>query len=249
MLYSPDLAQSLSAHKRDEQRYHGRRVGTYIHDIVYGANDGIVTTFAVVSGVAGAALSPSVVIILGFANVLADGLSMALGNYLSHKSRQDNYQRVRKEEEREIAEIPDLEREEVREIYRAKGFSGQDLERATQIITADRRVWVETMLREEHGITNEEEGRPITHAVVMFFAFVLFGSIPIVPFLLPFALAFPFLLTTIATGVALLFVGFLRSWVTRERYIRGPLEIFFVGSICAAVSYVVGMALRGVAGI
>jgi VIT1/CCC1 family predicted Fe2+/Mn2+ transporter len=246
---SHDLKHALIQHKRDGRKYHGNRVGPYIHDIVYGANDGIVTTFAVVSGVAGAALSPAVIIILGFANVIADGLSMALGNYLSHKSRQDHYQRLRKEEGREIDEIPEIEREEIREIYRAKGFSGDDLERVAQVITADRKVWLDTMLQEEHGVTSGEDGKPVLHALVMFFAFVMFGSIPILPFLVPAVSAHPFLVTLIATGIALLAVGLLRSWVTQERAVRGPLEIFFVGSLCAAVSYLVGMALKGFAGV
>ncbi|MDD5055969.1 MAG: VIT1/CCC1 transporter family protein [Candidatus Peribacteraceae bacterium] len=240
-----DLKHALMQHKREEHRYHGSRMGPYIHDIVYGANDGIVTTFAVVSGVAGAELSPSVVIILGFANVIADGLSMALGNYLSHRSQQDHYHRVRKEEEREVDEIPEIEREEIREIFRAKGFTGEDLERATQIITSNRRVWVETMVQEEHGLCSGEDGRPFFHALAMFCSFIVFGSVPVLPFLLPSVATYAFPVTIVAAGLALLFVGFLRSWVTRERYFRGPLEIFLVGSICAAVAYGVGMALKG----
>lgn len=241
-----DIKQALAEHKASEP--HGSTLGPYIHDIVYGANDGIITTFAIVSGVAGADLSPYVVIILGFANVLADGLSMGLGNFLSNKSRQDHYQRVYKEEMQEIRDIPEIEVEEIREIYEAKGFKGKDLDTVVHVITSDKKVWVDTMMREEHGLTQDDDGKPSVHALMTFFAFVVFGCIPIGSYLLPVPVESRFLVTITATGIALLGVGLLRSWVTRERLIKGPLEILSVGAICAAASYGVGVALRGLAG-
>ncbi len=243
-----DIKKALEAHRKDEP--HGSALGEYIHDIVYGANDGIVTTFAVVSGVAGADLQPSIVVILGFANVFADALSIGLGNYLSSKSREDNYQRVLKEEMKEIEDIPEIEREEIREIFQQKGFAGDDLDRAVRVITADKKVWADTMMREEHGLTPEEGGnKAVIHAAATFGSFVVFGSIPIMPYVLPLGDLRPFPVTIGCTAIALLLVGFLRSWVTRERLIRGPLEILTVGSICAAVAYGVGAALKGFAGV
>ena len=242
-----DIKRALARHRAEEP--HGSTLGPYIHDIVYGANDGIVTTFAVVSGVAGAELASYVVVILGFANVLADGLSMGLGNYLSGKSRKDNYQRLLKEEMREMEEIPDIEREEIREIFEAKGFKGADLDRVTEVITSDPKIWADTMMREEHGLAPDEDGTPFWHAVMTFTSFILFGSIPIAPYLLPISESSRFLVTVVAAAIALLIVGLLRSWVTRERLIRGPLEILGVGFICAFTAYYVGMALKGFAGV
>lgn len=238
--------QEYQEHQQAER--HGRSLGPYIHDIVYGANDGIVTTFAVVSGSSGAHLAASIVVILGFANLLADGLSMGLGNYLSLKSKRDQYQRVLKEELAEIEQTPALEQEEIRRIFRSKGFAGADLDRATQIITADRQVWAKTMMREEHGLAPEEHDAPALHGIMTFIAFVLFGSIPVLPYLLAMAPERRFLTAIIATGVALLILGLMRSWVTRERILRGPLEVLGIGSLCAIVAYGVGVALRGLAG-
>ncbi len=240
------IKQALVKHRAEES--HGSALGPYIHDIVYGANDGIVTTFAVVSGATGAELASYVIVILGFANVLADALSMGLGNYLSGRSRQDNYQRLLKEELREIEQIPEIEREEIREIFESKGFHGPDLDRATEIVTADKNIWVDTMMREEHGLMPDEDGTPGLHALMTFMAFVFFGSIPITPYLLPIADSLRFSVTIVSAGIALLIVGLLRSWVTRERLIKGPLEILGVGSICAFVAYFVGVALKGLAG-
>lgn len=238
-----DLRKAMEEHKASEP--HGSALGAYIHDIVYGANDGIVTTFAVVSGVAGADLASSVVIILGLANVLADGLSMGLGNYLSAKSREDNYHRLLKEEQKEIEDIPDIEREEIREIYERKGFSGPELEAVVTVITSDKKRWADTMMLEEHGLTPEQDGRPVLHALATFFAFVLFGMIPITPYLFSSGRS-TFTITIVTTAIALLLVGLLRSYVTRERLIKGPLEILSVGSVCAAAAYVVGLALKSI---
>lgn len=236
----------LKAHRESEQ--HGSNLGPFIHDIVYGANDGIVTTFAVVSGVAGAELATHIVIILGFANVLADALSMGLGNYLSLRSKEDQYARVRKEEMQEVETIPDMERAEIRHIYEQKGFEGDDLDRVVAVITSDKNTWVDVMMREEHGLTPDDFGRPMLHGSMTFLSFLFFGSIPILPYLLPIAEGSEFTITVISTGIALLLVGFLRSWVTRERIFRGPIEIFSVGMICAAAAYAVGVLLKDVSG-
>ncbi len=237
-----ELKKALEDHKQSEP--HGSKLGEYIHDIVYGANDGIITTFAVVSGVAGAHLSPTVVIILGYANVLADGLSMGLGNYLSIKSKEDNYNRLLKEELKEIDEIPHIEREEIREIYEAKGFAGPELDLVVERITSNRKVWADTMMREEHGLSPEDVEFPALHGFMTFISFLIFGSIPITPYVLPIDDASRFPAAVVATGIALLVVGFFRSWVTRERMYKGPLEILVIGMTCAAASYAVGMFLR-----
>lgn len=244
MNQTSDIKQALAEHRASEP--HGSRLGPYIHDIVYGANDGIITTFAVVSGVAGADLAPAIVVILGFANVLADALSMGLGNYLSIKSKKDNYHRVLKEELQEIEEIPEIEREEIREIYRARGFQGDDLECVCRVITSDTKVWADVMMREEHALAWEDFGKPALHGLMTFLAFVFFGSIPILPYILGVPSGFQFRVTVVAAGIALLLVGLLRSYVTRERLFRGPIEILLVGSVCAVSAYGVGFLLRGV---
>lgn len=236
-------AQALREHQKHEA--HGSALGPFIHDIVYGANDGIVTTFAIVSGVAGAQLAPHIVIILGFANVLADGLSMGLGNYLSIKSKRDNYHRLLKQELREIKEVPHFERAEIEQIYRKKGFSGTNLETVVSVITSDKDVWAETMMREEHGLTAEDTDFPALHGLMTFLAFLCFGSIPISPYFLPLPDTVRFPAAIVSTGLALLLVGLMRSWVTRERMFKGPLEILTVGALCAAAAYGVGVMLRG----
>jgi VIT1/CCC1 family predicted Fe2+/Mn2+ transporter len=120
-----------------------------LEDFVYGATDGAVTTFAVVAGVVGASLSPSIVLILGFANLPADGFSMAVGNYLAAKAQREYIEKARKREEWEIDNLVEQEKQEIRDIYTKKGFKDELLDEIVRVITSRRKVWVDTMMREE----------------------------------------------------------------------------------------------------
>ena len=125
---------------------------SYLGDFVLGAVDGAVTTFAVVAGGAGAGLSNGVVLVLGLSNVVADGFSMAAGNFLRARADQLTLERFRRLEEAHIERIPEGEREEVRQIFQAKGFEGEVLDKIVSVITEDRQQWVNTMLTEEWGL-------------------------------------------------------------------------------------------------
>uniref|UniRef100_UPI00257F30CC VIT1/CCC1 transporter family protein n=1 Tax=Salegentibacter sp. UBA1130 TaxID=1947451 RepID=UPI00257F30CC len=121
----------------------------YIGEFVYGGIDGAITTFAVVAGAEGASLGISVVIILGLANLIADGFSMSVGNFFSTKAEKDNFDKHKKVEYWEIENLREKEVQEIREIYTAKGFKGELLEQVVKVITANKDVWVDTMMKEE----------------------------------------------------------------------------------------------------
>lgn len=217
----------------------------YIRDFIYGGIDGAVTTFAVVSGVAGAELSVTVVLILGFANLVADGFSMAASNYLGTRAEQDDYRRLEQIEHRHIEIAPEGEREEVREIYRTKGFEGEELEKAVELITADKDRWVKTMLTEEYGLPAEVRS-PWTASVLTFAAFLICGLVPLVPYLLGSPSSF--LTSCIMTGITFFLIGSFKSrWSTRS-WLRSGSETFFVGSLAAALAYGVGVMLKGIVG-
>lgn len=223
--------------------FHRTTGGAYVGDAVFGANDGIITTFAVVAGVAGADLSSAVVLILGVANLLGDGFSMAAGNYLGRKS-EDEYQAVeRAKEEWEVEHMPDEERQEVRKLYEAKGFSGQDLERAVAVVTSDKKVWVNEMMAGEHGIIGEGGGSPVRNAGVTFASFVVAGAVPLLPYVFGLTGYHAFGWSTIAAACALFLVGSLRTFITERRWWLAGLEMLGVGAIAAAVAYAVGAFL------
>ncbi|MGB2691639.1 MAG: VIT1/CCC1 transporter family protein, partial [Thermodesulfobacteriota bacterium] len=185
-------------------------ISKYLPDFVYGGIDGSVTTFAIVAGVTGASLTPSIVLILGFANLFADGFSMAVGNYLSTKSKREYADKIRKSEEDSIANIPEEETQEIREIFSEKGFSGQQLDDAVEIITSNQDVWVDTMMKDEFGIF-EDQTSPLKSAFVTFLSFNLIGFIPLLAYVLSyFSDSFrsnTFTFSIILTSIAFFIVG------------------------------------------
>ncbi len=211
---------------------------SYLRDFVYGGIDGAVTTFAVVSGVAGADLSSAVILILGFANLLGDGFSMAAGNYSATRAEQDELEHWRAVEQKHIKLEPGGEREEIRQIFAAKGFAGDDLERAVDVITADRDRWVRTMLTEEYGLPLEVRS-PLLAAVATFAAFVICGTIPLLPFVLGFGTR-AFQSSLAATAVVFLLIGSAKSRWSVVPWWRSGLETLAVGSGAAGLAYFVG---------
>jgi vacuolar iron transporter family protein len=239
--------ERLEAEHRPEavrQRLLERRGQGYLGDAVLGGIDGCVTTFAVVAGAVGAGFSGLVIVVLGFANLLADGFSMAVSNYQGTKSQLERVEEARLSEERQIEEIPSGEREEVRQIFAAKGFSGETLERIVEVITNDRRLWVDTMLAEELGL--EVEGpNPYRAALATFVAFLVVGIIPLVPFLLPDLLtSIRFLASAVATALAFFGVGAAKGLILSRSALRSGLGTLLTGGTAAAIAFVVGALLQ-----
>lgn len=215
--------------------------GRYLRDFVYGAIDGAVTTFAIVGGVVGAGLSPSVIVTLGLANVLADGFSMAAGNYSGTKADVDDRRRLRAVEERHIRENPEGEREELRQILQLRGLEGQVLEDATDAISSNHEKWIEIMLTDEYNMPRAFSN-PMTAGVATFTAFLCAGIIPLLPFLLGLPNAFG---ASIAmTGVVFFGIGALKSHWSQARWWWSGGETLLIGSAAAALAFFVGSAFH-----
>jgi len=225
-------------------------ISSYLSDFVYGGIDGSVTTFAIVAGVTGASLSPTIVLILGFANLFADGFSMAVGNYLSTKSKKEYADKIRKSEEHSVINIPKEETEEIREIFSEKGFSGQQLDDAVEIITSNKEVWVDTMMKDEFGIF-EDPTSPLKSAFVTFVSFNLIGFIPLLAYILSyFSNSFrgnTFTLSIILTSIAFFIVGSVKGRIIGKRWVFSGFETLLIGGAAAVIAYVVGYLLRGLA--
>lgn len=219
---------------------------SYLGDFVLGAVDGAVTTFAIVAGAAGAGLSAGVAVVLGLANVLADGLSMAAGNYLKARADEQTVERFRNMEEWHIDEVPDAEREEIRQIFAAKGFDGEMLDGVVSVITKDREQWVNTMLTEEWGLPLETP-RPIYSAVTTMVAFVVAGMVPLAPlfFYLGSSAKQSFLFASVLTAATFFIIGVVRGRVTERNAWLAGVETLFIGGVAAAVAYGVGALLEG----
>ncbi len=222
---------------------------SYLGDAVLGAIDGCVTTFAVVAGTVGGGFPSSVALVLGFANLLADGFSMAVSNYQGTQSDRETLERTRRAEERHVREVPEGEREEVRQIFAAKGFRGAALDEIVRVITRDRKLWVDTMLTEEHGLALAGPN-PRRAALATFVAFVLVGTLPLLPFLLPgLDQSRMFVVSAGLTSLAFFGVGAAKGRMVHRPLVRAGLETLFLGGAAAALAYGVGFWLKNAFGV
>ena len=219
----------------------------YFDDFIYGSIDGAVTTFAIVAGVVGAGLSPGIVLILGFANLFADGFSMAASNYQASKARNEFVEMKRKQEEWEIDNLEDQERDEIRDIYKAKGFKNELLEEVVRIITSKKKVWVDTMMKEELGLI--ENKNPTNSSVSTFVGFNVIGLIPLIPFVVFMIIGIElnsdaFTYSTVSVLIAFFLVGVIKGKIVKKSMMRSGINTLVIGGIAASVAYGVGYGLH-----
>lgn len=218
---------------------------SYLRDWVYGGIDGTVTTFAIVTGVIGARLSPGIILILGGASLIADGFAMAAANYLATQAEHEEFRYTEAAERRQIETAPAGERDEVREILLGYGLGGELLDNAVAAITADKDQWVRMMLRGEHGLPAVVRSA-WRASVSTFSAFLICGLVPLAPFVTGMNDAFE--VSALITGLMFILIGALKSrWSTRPWWYSG-FSTFVVGGGAAVVAYETGSWLRGFAG-
>lgn len=222
------------------------RLKDHLGEIVYGGIDGVVTTFAVVAGAEGAGLPTSVVIILGVANLLADGFSMSVGAYLSSKSEKQRYDFELQKEYKEIEDVPELETEEVREIFSELGFSGELLDQVVEKVTENEDRWVEVMMKHELEMIKEKKSSSLI-GMVTFMSFIVFGTIPLLAYFIDLEdlLGSPsFLISIGLTTAAFTCVGWMKSFVTKASYVQSIIETLGLGALAAMLAYFAGDVLE-----
>ncbi|WP_295312148.1 VIT1/CCC1 transporter family protein [Roseobacter sp.] len=209
----------------------------YLKDMIYGGIDGGVTTFAIVAGVAGAGLSHGIIVTLGIANILADGFSMAASNYAGTKAEADDRKRIIRIEERHIEQHREGELEELRQILAQRGLSGQVLDEATREISENKEKWVALMLTDEYGLTRDAP-HPIRAALATFAAFLLAGSIPLIPFVTGMEPAFE--ISVFATLLTFFLIGTGKSRWSLSAWWWSGAETLLIGALAALIAYFVG---------
>lgn len=233
----------------DVEQQHSGPASRYIGNVVYGGLDGIVTTFAVVSGVTGAELSAGIVLILGLANLLADGFSMATGAYLSAKSEREYYDRELQRQLWQIQHRPNDERQALYEEYVQQGYTEAE---ARQIVATHARhpsAWARVMMVEELGLLTDDR-KPLISALLTFCAFLAAGSLPLLVYVLglfvPIAPMVAFLISLALSGVALFLLGAAKVLITERNPFRSGMEMLLIGGLAAGVAYLVGALLKGI---
>ncbi|BBJ28306.1 VIT1/CCC1 transporter family protein [Athalassotoga saccharophila] len=246
-----DMSLHQEAHSKESisnEVWHKTSQGRYMTPLVYGASDGIITTFAVVAGAMGAHLSPQIVLIMGLANLFGDGFSMAVGDYMSQRTTVKYNQSEREREEWEVEIDPRSEKEELIEIYKAKGLEEEKARQLVEILSSNKKLWVETMMHEELNILEDKDSSPLKDALVTFFSFVFFGFMPLVTYILatfiPFFAQNTFSTATFLTIVTLFLVGALRNIVTNINWIKSGIEMLLTGGAAAIIAYVVGYMIK-----
>lgn len=247
-----DAEASKHAHLATAQEEHKTTQGKYIKSIIYGGLDGIITTFAVVAGVIGAALTPIIVLILGFANLIADGISMGIGDYLSSKSEREYVRDERRREAWEVKHFPEGEKREMIEIYQGKGIPEPDAKIIVETLARYEPAWIDVMMLEELGLI-EDQDDPWRNGAVTFLSFELFGVIPLAAFILsqmaPISVlrSSAFVVAAVLTGITMFALGALKVKITGKSWLRSGLEMLLVGGLAATVAFLVGFLLSGLA--
>ena len=233
-----------------DEEWHGSGIES-IRNVIYGVNDGLTATLGVLTGVGGASVNPRVVLIGGLSAMVASGVSMAGGAYLSSKSQREVYEGQLAREAAEIEAMPDLERAELVKIYRSKGLTPDEAKTIVGRITSDKKVWLETQAREELGLDVAQFENPVREGVVAGVSTLIGGVIPVVGYLGGRALvgaAFSGLAAlSIAFALCAIFlflIGSARSFFTGKGGVRSGLEMLAVGTAVAALTYVVGVLFR-----
>ena len=225
-----------------------KRWEPYLGEFVYGGMDGCVTTFAVVSGAYGAELSSSVVIILGFANLLADGFAMSVGAYLSKKTKLDNYKKYSDSEYSDLVRDPKEKRKQVLRIFQRQGHDDKNVAILTDHITREENRWVEFIMKEELGMIREPKS-PYKVGGVTYLAFLLIGFIPLLIYVLDYFSPISgnlFLIASIMTALGFVAIGWLKAYVNNTRIIKGITETVLLGAVAAVVAYFIGDFLESI---
>ncbi len=213
-----------------------------IRDFVFGFGDGINTSLGIAAGVGGADVSSNFIILAALVGMFTGAKAMAVQNYLAVKAQRELLKSEIAREEWEIENKPDIERQEIEDIYKAKGFSGKDLEMVVNKITSNKKVWLDTMLTEELKLNIEVLGNPLKSALRMFGAFLVGGILPIIPF---FFLE-GYVPLAIAVGISLatsFLVGALKSKLANTSILKGGLEMAGLGTGIALVGFGIGTEL------
>ncbi|CAM3495706.1 VIT1/CCC1 transporter family protein [Halomonas lysinitropha] len=220
-----------------------------IPDAILGGIDGCVTTFAVVSGAFGAGFSATVALVLGVANLLADGFSMAISNYEAIQAQREHVEGVRRSENHHIDMVPEGEREEIRQIFQRKGLAGETLERVVETICSNREIWVETMVAEEHGLRSEGLS-PLKSALATFVAFLVVGAMPLLPYAIPgLDITRQFLSSLAVAGLMFFLIGMGKSLVYHQPVMKSGLRTLLIGGAAAGLAFLTGHLAQALFGV
>jgi VIT1/CCC1 family predicted Fe2+/Mn2+ transporter len=214
--------------------------GGGVRDVIFGANDGLVSILALVAGVYGAITDSHTILVAGLAGAVAGSISMGAGSYLSSKSEKEVTEKESERKGIRKRRSPEEEREELAKFYEVKGFKRQEAEAIADRVSAKMELAEEMTVGEEIGLTSEESWPPMKAGVLTSLSFAVASVVPILPF--AFMSVTPAVITAAIASIASLFaVGASKAIFTRKSWVRSGLEMMAIGTLAAAGTYVIGL--------
>ncbi|MHB8481393.1 MAG: VIT1/CCC1 transporter family protein [Nitrospiria bacterium] len=217
--------------------------GKMLRDVIFGLNDGLVTSIGFVSGVTGAVFQNNVIILTGIAQIIAGGIAMFIGAYLSNKSQEEFFLKEIAREKREIKEIPDVEKQEIRDIYNHMGFLPEEVEMIVSRITSDEKLWVRFMMREELGILEEEMENPVKAGMIMGGTFMFGGVFPLIPYFFVSNTFMALKISIFVSAFVFFSVGVGKSVLTKTHWFKSGMQVTLLGGLAALVGFLIGKGI------
>lgn len=212
-------------------------------DVILGGQDGLVNTLGVILGVAAATSDARIVIAAGLAATFAESISMGAVAYTSTLAENDLYHSEREREHRHIHLAPDVEKEEIRDIYSKKGFEGETLEKIVEVITSNPDVWVNVMMAEEFQMTPPEKSKAFNSALLVGFSALAGSLIPLFPFFF-LDVNLSIWISIVTAALTLFIVGVYKARVTVGKPFRSGIQMALIGTLSALAGYVVGWIFK-----
>jgi VIT1/CCC1 family predicted Fe2+/Mn2+ transporter len=214
--------------------------GGGVRDVIFGANDGLVSILALMAGVYGAAPDPRLILISGVGGAVAGSLSMGAGAYISSKSEQEVTEKENQRKGIKKKHSPDEEIGELAKLYQAQGFRREEAEAVAKRVQSRMEARAEYTAEEEVGLTSEESWPPIKAAVLTGLSFAIASSVPILPF--AFMDVSRAAITAVLASLAAMFgVGASKALFTRKSWVASGLEVLGIGTLAAACTYLIGL--------
>lgn len=237
----------LEDHDHDQLHYHVHRdphkPSPTLANVILGGQDGLVNVLGIVLGVAAATYDAQIVMVAGLAATFAESVSMAAVAYTTALAETAHYESEREREYRHVHLVPAVEREEIREIYRQKGFDGELLDQIVDKITADKDVWVGVMMAEEHQLTPTTRADALRSAFIVGVAAIVGSLIPLAPFAF-FSVSISLWLSLLVSAIVLYIVGVYKARTTVGHPVKSGLEMAVIGIVSALIGYLVGILLK-----
>ncbi len=214
--------------------------GKYIRDIVFGANDGVVTALGFLVGITQTSVENQFILISGIVVIIAGAVSMALGNFLAVRSAKQFYFAELERENWEIDNLREKEIEEIQNIYKNMGFSGSELDSLVKKVTSNRELWLKVMMRDELGLLEEENKKPIWNGLIIGTAYVIAGIPALFPFLLLQEIKVALIWSVIVSLSVMFGIGIIRSLVNKTKIWTSGIEVIIIGILASLIGFIAG---------